>query len=228
MDAARRARSAARDHVEDISPPRLAAAIEDRLGAASMVPGVLTLLSARAVATTGPGNAPSPPGDAVERRAAGVQLIYEGLSLTRSLVAENPWSDAAAEPGAVPADLDVLAADILVARGFSLLARTDAARPAVETVRAFGREQTDSLAGRSPTAQPLEANVFELAAVAGATAAGHATPPPLRQYAVGLARANPETPLAPAPEFFPDTVEEVLRRVSEPRARERPAPQSPD
>jgi hypothetical protein len=232
MDAAGRARRAARDEVEDISPRRLADVIDDHLGSASMVPGALTLLSARAVAAAGPdaprsGEDPGPSG--IERRAAGVQLIYEGLRITRRLVREDPWAGTAAgDPGDIDADLDVLAADVLVARGFSLLARTEAATSAVETVRAFGREQTDGLAGRSSPARSLEANVFELAAVAGARAVSSETPVPLRQYVVGLARAHSERPLAPVPDILPDAIEEVLTRVSEPRRPEGPRAQSPD
>lgn len=232
MESVRRARAAALDHTADIAPPRLAATIEDRLQAASMVPGALTTLSARAVVAAGREVHLEADGgvdrDAVDRRAAGVQLIYEGLALTRSLVAENPWEEVAEESETVPADVEVLAADVLVARGFTLLARTDAAPPAVETIRAFGRQRTDHLAGRSSPARSLEANAFDLAAVAGATAVDPTTPTPLRQYVVGLARAHPETPLPPAGQFLPETVEDVLERVSDGGKRKHPRPQSPD
>jgi hypothetical protein len=230
MDAAGRARSAARDHVDDISPRRLAVVIDDRLGEASMVPGVLTILSARAVAAAGPEPRATADGGIdtreVERRAAGVQLIYEGLRLTRGLVDADPWAGVESEE--IPADVDVVAADVLVARGFSLLARTSAATLAVETVREFGSEQADGLAGRPTAARALEANVFELAAVAGATAVGPETPLALRQYAVGLARAHDETPLAAATDLLPETIEDVLERVSEPPTPDRARPRSPD
>jgi hypothetical protein len=207
MQEADLARRRASEAVEDIHPPRLREAITDRIRPGSMIPGVLVLLSAAVVDG-------SPDAADVERRAAGVQLIYEGLHITRSLVHDDPWT--ADSPPDKPADLDVLAADVLVARGFRLLARTDAADDAVETVRAFGREQTDTAADShpDPPARTLEANVFELAAVAGATAAGGDTPLALRQYVVGLARNLGDPPLPPAVDGLPETIEEVLGRVS--------------
>ncbi len=206
MQEADLARRRASEAVDDITPLRLREAITDRLDPGSMIPGVLVLLSAEVV------DGSPDPAD-VERRAAGVQLIYEGLHLTRSLVHDDPWH--ADSPPDEPADLDVLAADVLVARGFRLLASTDAADDAVETVRAFGREQTEE-AVDSPSDPPrtLEANVFELAAVAGATAAGRDTPLPLRQYVVGLAHNLGDPPLPPAIDGLPETIEEVMGRVS--------------
>jgi hypothetical protein len=204
MEDAARARGAARDAVEDITPAGLRDAIDDRLAAGSMIPGVLTLVSAR----VGDGSV-----DAyeVERRTAGVQLIYEGLRLTRTLAREEPW--AALPATEVPADLDVVAADVLVSRGFSLLAHTPAADQAVRTVREFGRVETDRQAGRTPADDDLETNVFELAVIAGATAGSGDVPLPLRQYVVGLARSR-SGPLGPAEEALPETLEEVMRRVS--------------
>jgi hypothetical protein len=201
MEEVELARRRAREAVEDITPPRLREAITDRLGPGSMIPGVLAVLSAEVVDG-------SPDAAEVERRAAGVQLIYEGLRLTRSLVHDEPWAEDAAPDS--PADLDVLAADVLVARGFRLLARTEAAGKAVETVRAFGREQTDVAAN----ARSLEANVFELAAIAGATAGGGDTPLALRQYVAGLARNLGDPPLPAAVDGLPESVSEVMGRVS--------------
>jgi len=96
---------------------------------------VLVLVTARAVD-------PTVDPDTVVDRAAGVQLIYEGLRLTRSVAHEEPWVTAATQESDIDADMDVLTADVLVARGFALLACTDAAAAAVEVVRAFGRDQT--------------------------------------------------------------------------------------
>lgn len=223
MDEAARARGGARDAVADIVPERLRGVIHDRLDAGSMAPGVLTILSARHVD-------PRADPTEVDHRAAGVQLIYEGLRLTRALVRDDPWAAAAADTDdTLPADVDVLAADVLVARGFRLLARTEAADDAVETVRAFGREETDRLGGRDPGDRSLEANVFELAVVAGTTVDGSRPPRSLRQYAVGLARARGAPPPAGAAETLPEDVEDVLRRVGEDRpGREAVPPRSPD
>ena len=163
MEEAARARRAAREAIADITPDRLRDAIETVLAEASMTPGVLVLLAAESV------DAGQHTG--LEERAAGVQLIYEGLCLTRTFIEEEPWQDA---DGYVPADLDVLIADVLVSRGFSLLSHTPAATKAVETVQSFGREETNRREPASPTPAPLylEEHVFELAAIAGSTASG--------------------------------------------------------
>lgn len=161
MEQAVLARRGAREAVADIEPRELHGRIDSILAESSMVPGVLVMLSAQSVD-------PGIDSTAVEDRAAGVQLIYEGLRLTRSLAHDEPWIDA----DDVDADLAVLAADVLVSRGFYLLAMTDAADRAVETVRAFGRDQTrrrDPDADREALDRNLEDDVFELAAVAGTT-----------------------------------------------------------
>ncbi|MFC6736360.1 hypothetical protein ACFQEQ_08940, partial [Halolamina salina] len=127
MDDAAVARRSARDALGEIEPVPLRETLDQRLEAASMVPGALTLSTARAFDESV---------DVTElgELAAGVQLIYEGLSLTRQLAHEEPW---AIDPeNDIEADLSVVAADVLVSRGFSLLARTPAADRAVETVRA--------------------------------------------------------------------------------------------
>jgi hypothetical protein len=210
MEEAEQARAAAREAVADIEPDGLRAVIDDHVESSSMLPGVLTVLSARVVDGT------SDEHD-VSRRAAGVQLIYDGLRVTRDLVAAEPWAHTDdADPDD---DLDILAADVLVARGFRLLARTEAADKAVETVQAFGREQTDRQVGRTPTDRGLEANVFELAAIAGGSAAGSETPLALRQYAVGLAD-NHGTPL-PDASALPDEIEDVMARVNTQSADDR-------
>lgn len=178
MEEAARARAAALDALDEITPPALNALIEERLESATMTPGVLTLVAAAAADRQG---------DQVEldRRAAGVQLIYDGLALTRTLARGDPWTTNG-RSGA--ANLDILAADVLVARGFHLLSRTEAAAKAVETVRAFGREETDYAAGTAGRpAGSLEADVFELAIIAGTTATSSETPTGAGAFAVDLA-----------------------------------------
>lgn len=216
MEEAARARNGAREAVADIGPERLQSVIDDRLATGSMIPGVLTILSARLVD-------PTVDGEEVESRAVGVQLIYEGLRLTRALVREEPWNGEDV-PDDIQADIDVLAADVLVARGFRLLARTQAADRAVETVRRFGREQTQA----DPPGMGLEACVFELAVVAGATVTGDDPPLPLRQYAVGLARARGDPPLPVAEEGLPEQIEDVLHRVGDTTSGDGVRPRSPD
>jgi hypothetical protein len=212
MEEAEQVSAAAREAVADVEPDGLRAVIDDHVASSSMLPGVLTILSARVVA-------PPPPPHAATRRAAGVQLIYDGLRVTRSLVAAEPWAHTDADDPS--SDLDILAADVLVARGFRLLARTEAAEQAVETVRAFGREQTDQHADRTPTDRGLEANVFELAAIAGGSTSGSEAPVPLRQYLVGLADNHGEPPQPEAGDALPQGVEDVMTRVGTPAGEDR-------
>ncbi|MFC4247190.1 hypothetical protein ACFOZ7_09290 [Natribaculum luteum] len=169
MDRAASCRRAARDAVADVESSQLHDVITDTLEGASMTPGVLTLESAAAID-------PTADLESIAHRAAGVQLIYEGLRLTRTLAHEEPWTAVDGDDG--DADLEILAADILVARGFYLLARTDAAGKAVRTVRAFGRDQTlrdQSEADVERLDANLERDVLELAVVTGAATVG-ATP----------------------------------------------------
>jgi hypothetical protein len=169
MDDVEWARTAATDALSDIDPAGLRRRAETYIDEGSTAPAVLTLVAARAVE-------PSIDRDAVAERAAGVQLIYEGLGLTRRLSETEPWTDPTRDSD--EADLDVLVADVLVARGFYLLARTEAADRAVETVRSFGRNQTAVLEAPDVADEPpdnhLEESVFGLAAEAGATTAGEA------------------------------------------------------
>ncbi|MFC4436464.1 MULTISPECIES: DUF7114 family protein [Natrialbaceae] len=182
MEQADRCRRAAVEAVADVEPPRLHDFIESTLDDASMLPGALALESATAVASEATtvrdetDERDSAETDGVVTHAAGVQLIYEGLRLTRSLAHSEPWTDGGQD---IDGDLEILAADILVARGFYLLARTDAAGKAVRTVQAFGQDQTHRLDDRDDSGDVvdpashdanLERDVLELAVLAGAAA----------------------------------------------------------
>ncbi|MFC7140123.1 hypothetical protein ACFQMA_09795 [Halosimplex aquaticum] len=248
MEEAAAVRVAATDAVGDVEPDRLRERIRERLEDGSMAPGVLTVLSARAAASRAPeSDAPSISLDAVAERGAGVQLIYEGLRLTRTLSQDPPWerdaasvapgsdeladgvpetgvnerssgtersewtdggdvtlsdadrtpADPAATTEADAADMDILVADVMVARGFYLLARTEAAAEAVAVVRSFGGDQTRRRTSGDETFDGnLEVDVFELAAVAGATAAGGEATADLRAHVGDLARTEGALPLA--------------------------------
>jgi hypothetical protein len=206
MDDVARARAAAREAVSDITPPRLRTLIDDRLADATVTPGVLTLASARATGEPG--------GDELDRRVAGVQLIYDGLSLTRTLARAPPWE----ERPTVTADMEVLVADVLVGRGFYLLARTEAAGKAVETVRAFGHDETIAETAPDAAAGALETDVFELAVVAGASAAGVDPPAGTRAFAADLAdtaATNGSTPSGALSESTVDALDDLLADAPE-------------
>jgi hypothetical protein len=204
MDDAARVRDAAREALADIEPPRLRDALSDRLDDASMAPAVFSLRCARALDA-------EVVVDAIVERAAGVQLIYEGLRLTRTLAHEEPWATVDGE-GDIEADLEMLAASVLVSRGFYILARTDAADHAVETVRAFGRDQTlrrEPGADAAALDRNLEASVFVLAAIAGATAVGGDPPDALVEYATALGR-DADGDLPPTPVLLAETTPDHL------------------
>jgi hypothetical protein len=211
MQEAAAVRGAALDAIDGVEPAALRGRLETHLGDGSMVPGVLTLQTARTLSegTSRPvvdsdGTVTEP----IAQRVAGVQLIYEGLCLTRDLAHEEPWIDGDADDG----DLAILAADVLVARGFYLLARTEAADAAVATVRAFGRDQTvRRVTGDDGLDRNLEADVLELAVVAGASMADTAALPRLREYAAGLANGSP---FPDAGSFFPETLADSLDTVA--------------
>ncbi|WP_247730990.1 DUF7114 family protein [Halovivax limisalsi] len=221
MDRVARCRRAAHDAVADVSPPPLRQRLLDAIDDGTLTPAVLTIESAVAAE-------PAVELDDVVALAAGTQLIYDGLQLTRSLAHDEPWvdvetaadvetsapdrsADAADEAprrdepadGSTteqPADLAIVAADVLVARGFSLLADTAAAATAVETVRSFGRDQTRR---RAPDADAaaldagLERDVLDLAVEAGAAAAGAPPDPAIESVAATLAsRSGPSFPPA--------------------------------
>jgi hypothetical protein len=212
MDDAARARDAAREALADVEPEQLREALDARIGDAAVTPGVLALVTARALE-------PAVDLGDVADRAAGVQLIYEGLRLTRTVAHDEPWVTAATAAD-IDADMDILAADVLVSRGFSLLACTDAARPAVDVVRAFGRDQTlrDREGTDAETAAELDRNLevdaMELAVVAGTTAVGGDPPAELLEYARDLA-ADCDGEFPPAGRALPEATADRIADISE-------------
>lgn len=166
MEEAAAVRRATEEAVRDVVPDRLRGDILDRVEGMPTSPGVLTLLSAR--------TAPRDPPDGVVELAAGIQLVYEGLRLTKELAHEEPWAHGSRETG----DLEIVVADVLVARGFFLLARTEAAQAAVSMLQAFGRDQTYRVRDEVPPSPDfdLDVDVLELAVLTGQAAAGHPLP----------------------------------------------------
>lgn len=202
-------REAALDAIDDIDPEPLRERIGTQLAEGSMAPGVLTIRTVRALDDTTPLAAGDGSLlDSVAQRAAGVQLIYDGLQLTRELAHDEPWIDGDREA----ADIAVLAADVLVSRGFYLLARTEAADAAVGVVRAFGSDQTVRRETDNPSLdRNLEADVLELAVVAGATIGEGTASSRLREFAAGMVNGEP---FGEPDVFFPDSLSETLGRLA--------------
>ncbi len=213
MDDVARARDAALEALADIEPDRLRETLDDRLGDAAVTPGVLSLVTARALD-------PNVRPDEVVDLAAGVQLIYEGLRLTRRLSHEAPWESTTTPDADIDADMHVLAADVLVSRGFSLLSHTGSATAAVEVVRAFGRDQTrrdrDGIDPDEAAAldRNLEVDVLELAVVAGTTAVGGDPPAELLEYARELA-ADYDREFPPPGRALPETTADRIADISD-------------
>lgn len=198
MDEAGATRQAALDTIGDIEPAGLRDRIEEWLESGSMVPGALTILCAR-TCTDHSVEQPDGLGDQIADRASGVQLIYEGLRLTRDLSQEEPWDNGNEDE----ADLSILVSDVLVARGFFLLARTGAAEKAVETVRAFGRDQTVGReTGDDSLDRNLETDTLELAVIAGSDVGNVDVPTRLREYASERANELSAPQFPPADQFF--------------------------
>jgi hypothetical protein len=214
MDEAGATRRAALGAVQDVEPAGLHDRIAEWLDQGSMVPGVLTIRFARATAST-VSPAADELADPVGERAAGVQLIYDGLRLTRRLALEQPWENGAGEES----NLDILVADVLVARGFYLLAKTEASDRAVETVRAFGRDQTVQREnGDDSLTRNLEIDALELAAVAGTTLGDRRVSPSIQSFAAELAADNTADGFPPVERSLADVDADRLRGLTAERS----------
>lgn len=162
MDETARARAAFRDGIGDVTPDALRRRLERVLESASMTPGALTVLTAT---TLEDGVDP----EIAARRGAGVQMSYEGLRLSRSLIRTEPWAVDQKDEG----DMNAIAAEVLVARGFEYLAHTGVALDVVEAVRSFGRDQTrrETVGDSAGLDRRLEAAFVRIAVRAGADVA---------------------------------------------------------
>jgi hypothetical protein len=158
MDESAHARAAFREGIGDISPRALQTRLEGVLESASMTPGSLTVLATTALDE-------SAEIDRAANRGAGVQMSYEGLRLSRELIHADPWSNGDRDE----ADLDAVAAEVLVARGFEYLAHTEVAMDVVAAVRHFGRDQTlrEAATDPAPFDRQLEADFIQIAVEAG-------------------------------------------------------------
>ena len=161
MDAVSRVRVASCRAVEDVEPIRLREIITNQIEGDSPTFGLATIVVSEEVGHTNEKPA------IVDNKAAGVQLIYEGLKLTQDLVRGNRWKY---DEQKLNTDMDLLAADVMVAKGFHLLSHTKAAHKAVETIRTFGITETkwsDKNDTTSVRHMNLEKDIFEIAIIAG-------------------------------------------------------------
>jgi hypothetical protein len=217
MEEAPRVREALRESLREVDPDPFRARLERTLEGRPLTPGVLTVRTASAID-------PTAATDAAAHRAAGVQLTYEGLRLTRRLVETEPWPPA----GEGDPDVDVVAAEVLVAKGLNQLAHTGVRGRVVEIIRRFGRIHSRPLDGEGTdvsvdAGEPsLEADFVVLAIAAGADLAAQTVPPGLIEYARELAAEIDADPL-PDGDAIADVDENVERIVAavEPPADDR-------
>lgn len=191
MDETARARAAFRDGVADISPDALRERLENVLETSTVTPGALTVLTATTL-----GESVDP--EAAAQRGAGLQMTYEGLALSRELIHTDPWTGGDRSDG----DMNAIAAEVLVARGFESLADTAVAVDVVEAVRRFGRDQThreEPDADRDALDRRLEADFVGLAVEAGSDIALDGVPSGVDSLADTLAEELASHPM-PAPE----------------------------
>jgi hypothetical protein len=208
MEETARARTAVRDGISDISPRALRTRLDGILETASMTPGALTVLTATALRE-------SIEGDTAARRGAGIQMSYEGLRLSRDLIHSDPWAAGNSSDG----DMNAIAAEILVARGFEYLAHTVVAGDVVEAVRRFGYDQTrreDRDADHVALDRRLEADFIRIAVKAGADIALGSIPEGVDSLADELAEELGSAPLPEADTALVGIEERIRKAVAGP------------
>lgn len=171
--------------LEDIEPVSFRERLHSVIDGVSLTPGVLTIVTARALE-------PSIEVTSSARRGAGVQLSYEGLRLTRSVLREKDWE----HDESTPYYRDLLAASVLVSRGFYYLADTGVADQAVDIVQRFGRNRAyQQQSVDTELEDSLEIDAIKLAINAGADMAVQTIPPAVTTYADTIARELEQEPL---------------------------------
>jgi hypothetical protein len=186
----------------DIEPPAFREHLLEVVLEDSLVPGVLTVHTARALE-------PSADVDACTLYGVGVQLTYEGLRLTRSILSEEEWTSTDDRTNYY---LDLLAAAVLVSRGYYYLADSGVSQDAVDAARRFGRYQTYAQNGGLDDKYSLEEDFIALAVSTGADFALGTVPPSVTAYGESLATDIGKDPL-PAPETALEGVHERLRTL---------------
>lgn len=197
-------REALAQSLADIEPPAFQSHLRTTIGDVSLTPAVLTVRTARALE-------PSVDEGAGALHGAGVQLTYEGLRLTRSILSDEAWG---ASEGRANYYLDLLAAAVLVSRGYYYLADSGVSVEAVEAARRFGRYQTYEQNGDLTEGEySLEQDFITLAVNAGADLALPTVPPSVTAYGESLAEDIGTAPLA-EPEPALDGVEERITTLA--------------
>jgi len=207
MDETAHARAAFSEGIGDIVPEALRERLEGVLESASMTPGALTVVTATALDE-------SVDLDTASRRGAGVQMSYEGLRLSRDLIHTDPWSNGDREEG----DMNAIAAEVLVARGFEYLAHTGVAMDVVDAVRHFGRDQTLRETDGTPAEldRRLEADFVRIAVRAGADVALGTIPEPVDTVADELAEELGTDPLPGTEAALGGVAERISAAVASP------------
>ncbi len=193
----------------DIEPPAFQSRLRTLLTDISLTPAVLTVRTAQALE-------PSIDEEACVLRGVGVQLTYEGLRLTRSILRDQRW-----DGGRESYYLDLLAAAVLVSRGYYYLADTGVSREAVEAARRFGRYQTYAQNGDLTEGEySLERDFVTLAVNTGADLALQTVPPSVTAYGENLARDIGSEPLAGHETALDGVEERITTLASAPDATE--------
>ena len=170
--------------LEDVEPPAFRQRLHTALADITLTPAVITVRTARALE-------PSIDLETCARRATGVQLTYEGLRLTRSILREERWDSSATHSYY----LDLLAAAVILSRGYYYIADTGVAKQSVEAARRFGRHQMYVQTGDPDATYSLEADFVAIAVNAGADLVVQTVPPSITAYGENLAHDIGEEPL---------------------------------
>lgn len=201
--------------IADIEPDSFNDHLETVVADRPLTPASVTVATGQAVDGTADG-------DRLADLGVGVQLIYEGLRLTRELMATDAWLDTT---GTTEEDIDVLAAEVLVARGFNRLSETGTVTDAVELMRRFGERRAYERSGiEAADLGSLEGDTLRLAVDTGADAVLSTVPPAIATVGDDLA-STASTGAMPEPEVALDglarEVEQVYHLHEPPVAEER-------
>ena len=207
MEELRALTEALNGSLDDLEPPPFYDRVTTVVGDTPSSPGVLTVKTARAIDADADIQVAA-------TRGAGVQLCYEGLELTRSILRNQPWEDGDSREDYYQ---DLVVAEVLVSRGFYNLAETGVVTDAVDIVKRFGRTQTtiDQLGGRHAE-NPLEVDVLALAVNAGVDQVMDGVLPSIRARSDAIARELLDYPL-PAPEELAAVDDQLAALATEAR-----------